>query len=293
MEERVIKWWRSDYWFLDNSYPADIFFQGISYPSVTHAMMGAQTENMDLKIQIAQAALLELKGFAEQIDTPYDGFQGPSTMRKLLDYKFGYSASLLEMSPAQAELAQRLIATGNKTLVYGNRACSMFWGDCDCPSHFQERGKNVLGGLLMGVRERLVEYVAKNVDLKQTCTCEKPSEAFFMYCMNNKLWLKPFCSECQAKVGIFLGRNAQGSVRRFEKDWVKEKVVNKIVVPQHHHSIRPDVFGTGRGGVFDEARWETGWSGHLGGLHRNNPIPQATEPPLPQNITFHLSGRIS
>lgn len=305
MQERVIKWWTGDNWFLDNSYEVPIVFQNLCYPSVSHAFMAAQTDNLDLKIRISHSPLIALKRLVNEIGDPHSGFEGPNTMRKLLEYKYGVKQdmTLVSMTVLQSNLAKRLIGTGTKTLVYGNKSCSTFYGDCDCPKHFEERGKNVLGGLTMGIRSKLIDYATKDVSRTQLCSCEKINDGFFLYAINGKLWLKPFCGECQAKVAVHTAQMDDGhGIYRFEKDWfpVKKEPVNKIVVPHRHHNhsnmMRPDIFP--RQTQFDEDEWERGWNESgiprgAWGVWRGNESSSVPDPKLPKNVTFYLSGRIS
>jgi predicted NAD-dependent protein-ADP-ribosyltransferase YbiA (DUF1768 family) len=295
MEARVIRIWKGDSWFLDNSYETPIIFQGISYPSVTHAFLAAQADNIDLKLRISHAHLGELESLANEVGEPFTTFQGPSTMRELLEQKFGYVNRYREMTIYQSRLAKQLVATGKTTLIYGNSTCNTFWGDCNCSKHFDERGKNVLGGLLMGVREHLIELATQGVDKDQTCTCENKAEAFYLYSLNGKLWLKPFCSDCMARVAVYTSKTSDDrGCFRFEKMWFKEKKepVNKIHVSRHPMSymgpgnLRPDVFRNGS--PYDnDPQWErTTWGGW-----RRKMDEQVPEQNLPQNKVFYLSGR--
>lgn len=290
MQERVIKWWKADYWFLDNSYEIQVLSGGISYPSVTHAFLAEQSDNVSIRLKIAQTSVVNLKELAnKEIVKPYDGFKGPDVMRKLLEYKFGVSSWIAGMTLDQTKVAQKLIATGTSTLVYGNNSCNQFWGWCNCSEHFNKRGQNVLGGLIMGVREKLIKELTKNVDMFQTCGCENPAESFYMYATDGKIWLKPTCEKCQAKVGVFVANIASDhSTFRFEKRWVQTREpVNKIQVSNQHSTIRPDVFKRYPDDFETIEEWEAriGWQGYRS-------EPTKLQPKLPQNITFYLSGRI-
>lgn len=297
--ETPLRDWSGDNWFLDNSFQCPIMHNGITYPTVTHAMMGAQADTLEKRLHIAKAPLTALKEIYQSLGQLPDDFKGPTTMRKLLEIKFGYSESLIEMNDSQVKLAQRLLFTGVRPLIYANNKCNQFWGDCGCPKHQEIKGDNVLGGLLMGVREKLAGYITRSVALNQTCRCEKSSDAFFMYALHGKLWLKPFCNECQVATGMFLAQNADNhEVSRFEKGWfptqrgpstTAKKVrepVNRIKVPIRH-SIHP-VFANDQ---FEDddyiARWQQAmpWMGRL--------QQKELEKKLPQNVTFYLSGRIS
>lgn len=52
------------------------------------------------------------------------------------------------------ELRQRLLDTGDATLIEGNRWHDCYWGRCDCSNHGGD-GQNWLGRLLMQLREEL------------------------------------------------------------------------------------------------------------------------------------------
>lgn len=300
--ETPIRDWSGDYWFLDNSYTSPVMFQGVTYPSVTHAMMGAQADTLLKRLNIAKAPLGQLEEIFAQLGDPPKEFRGPDTMKALLEAKFGYSANLIEMTESQVKLSQRLLATGVRKVVFANKVCEQFWGDCDCPKHKDIKGNNVLGGLIEGVRERLAGYVTRNVAKDQTCSCEKPASAFFMYSLHGKLWLKPFCEECQVKIGMFLAKSSDNNeVTRFEKSWFPSErgpattpktirePVNRIKVQRTIHPVfMNDQFEDEE--YLEEWRARMGWNGHMAGFMNR---AKEVEKKLPQNVTFYLSGRIS
>lgn len=53
------------------------------------------------------------------------------------------------------ELRDKLLATGNQYLEEGNSWHDNYWGDCDCPRCKDIMGRNMLGQLLMQVREEI------------------------------------------------------------------------------------------------------------------------------------------
>lgn len=50
-----------------------------------------------------------------------------------------------------------LQATAPKNIVEKNRWHDNFWGQCTCGKHQNEEGKNILGKLLMEIRDMLKE----------------------------------------------------------------------------------------------------------------------------------------
>jgi ribA/ribD-fused uncharacterized protein len=65
-------------------------------------------------------------------------------MLRAVTYKFG----------GNSDLEQKLLATGNETLVEGNYWHDNFWGSCQCEK-CGSQGKNHLGKLLMQIRTAL------------------------------------------------------------------------------------------------------------------------------------------
>jgi len=261
-------------------------FYGITFPSVSHAFLAAQAPITDTRIAISKAPLASLPRIAAGLGTPSESFSIADTMRRLLEYKFG--SSTFTANDEQIKLAIQLIRTGKRPLIFGNNTCSQFLGDCQCSLHTNERGKNVLGGLLMGIRDKVIEKAVNGTDLDETCGCENKSEAFFLYSHTGKLWLRPFCKECQTKTGVHIAKivaDGIGTIIRFEREWAKkkERVVNKIIVPPRSASS----------GYTRSEDWRNNmmgpWMGKLAQEEDDEPVGT----PLPQNITFYLSGRIS
>ena len=54
-----------------------------------------------------------------------------------------------------ADLANKLLATGDSELIEGNRWHDNVWGDCECSRCINRPGRNLLGKALMEVREVL------------------------------------------------------------------------------------------------------------------------------------------
>jgi len=131
------------YNFLSNFYRVDIEFEGVVYPSVEHAYQAAKTLDTGERIRIAQLpspAAAKKAGRKVELRPHWDAMR-IDVMHELLRRKFYLGDGLRE----------RLLATGNATLVEGNWWGDNFWGSCP-PNG---RGANNLGKLLMKVREEL------------------------------------------------------------------------------------------------------------------------------------------
>ena len=53
------------------------------------------------------------------------------------------------------ELREMLLDTGDEELVEGNFWHDLWWGDCGCKKCKDVPGKNILGKLLMELREKI------------------------------------------------------------------------------------------------------------------------------------------
>lgn len=63
--------------------------------------------------------------------------------------------ALLEKFTQNPELGQKLMDTGDRLIVEGNDWCDNFYGDCRCSKCVDINGENILGKLLMSLREYL------------------------------------------------------------------------------------------------------------------------------------------
>lgn len=62
---------------------------------------------------------------------------------------------VMEKFKQNHEILELLKKTGDKILVEGNHWHDNIWGDCSCPKCEKKIGKNLLGNVLMHVRDQL------------------------------------------------------------------------------------------------------------------------------------------
>jgi ribA/ribD-fused uncharacterized protein len=139
--EVMIDSFRDDYAFLSNFYPVVLQDNnGILYPTVEHLFQSAKTFNIDEKKMIAGVDTpTGAKKVGKKVKLRDDWEQiKDSIMFNALIGKFSYQ-----------ELAIMLLSTGDQELIEGNTWRDYYWGVCN------GKGKNVLGSLLMQVREML------------------------------------------------------------------------------------------------------------------------------------------
>jgi len=71
------------------------------------------------------------------------------------DLRVGIMKELIDLKFQDQTLAEKLIATGDATLVEGNHWHDNFWGACSCAKCGAKTQHNNLGLLLMEKREQL------------------------------------------------------------------------------------------------------------------------------------------
>lgn len=129
------------YSFLSNFYECPFNYEGKEYPTAEHAFQAAKTDNPIEKERVIKApspAMAKKIGKTVTLIPDWDTLR-LGRMRKIVYYKFLQNE----------DLANKLIATEDEELIEINYWGDYFWGVCE------GSGKNNLGEILMGVRERL------------------------------------------------------------------------------------------------------------------------------------------
>jgi ribA/ribD-fused uncharacterized protein len=129
------------YRFLSNFSPAQVEFEGLTYPSVEHAYQSAKTTELEIRKHFADSQISA--GFAKKMGKcielrPDWNEVKDSVMETLLRKKFN-----------PPNLRTMLLSTGSESLVEGNTWGDTYWGVC------RGVGQNKLGILLEKIREEL------------------------------------------------------------------------------------------------------------------------------------------
>jgi len=140
---------RDRYEFLSNFYPVTVAYEGAVLPSVEHGYQAAKTTIIQEKNTIR---LADTPGKAKRLGrrvTLRPGWNGMrvDVMAELVAQKF---------SKENPELRRQLDYTDDEVLVEHNHWHDNFWGSCTC-YRCGDRGKNVLGKILMLVRTQIRE----------------------------------------------------------------------------------------------------------------------------------------
>lgn len=141
----MITEFQGEYRWLSNFAPVLVLFDGTVYPSVEHAYMSAKSGEREWKLfcenRANSAGDVKRASRSVPLVSDWDNIKR-NVMLECLRSKF-----------SQEPYRARLLATGMKHLQEGNR-----WGDCYWGVDLRKappRGLNVLGQLLMQVREEL------------------------------------------------------------------------------------------------------------------------------------------
>ena len=157
-----------DYAFLSNFYSSPFTVDGITFPTVEHWFQAWKTKTEGEFKAIAKA---KTPGQAKRIGRccslrPDWERIKISVMYDGLKYKF-----------SDPELKQKLLDTGDEELVEGNTWHDNTWGNCSCPKCAEIEGKNILGKILMDVRQELRE--AESTYAKNASTYKKSGKNDF------------------------------------------------------------------------------------------------------------------
>lgn len=149
----------NEFTFLSNFHPSPITYQGREWPTVEHAFQ-AQKTLFEGERELIRSA--QTPGKAKRLGRKVS-FLRPDweevkadIMHELLLLKFTQNRELME----------KLVDTGHAHLVEGNGWHDNTWGDCTCDRCSGIQGKNLLGKLLMKVREHIQAMVRHGTDLR-------------------------------------------------------------------------------------------------------------------------------
>lgn len=139
---------RGKYGFLSNMYDCPVTYNGVTYSCSEAAYQAQRCARDEDRSKFDLLDGVSAKKLAKQVETKA-GWN---------DIKAGVMKEILRAKFRQNKpLADKLLATGEKELVEGNKWYDTYWGV------FKGKGENVLGKILMDVRdeikkERVVEF---------------------------------------------------------------------------------------------------------------------------------------
>lgn len=148
MENQIIDSFMGEYRWLSNYHYCTIVYDNITYPSTEHAYQALKSLNNKDRMRIAALPTpkeAKQAGFTVELRPNWDNIK-LSIMEEVLRLKF-----------AHPDLKQKLLDTGDATLIEGNYWHDNFFGVCTCDNCKNKIKNNNLGKLLMEIREELKE----------------------------------------------------------------------------------------------------------------------------------------
>ena len=149
VEDGFMKNWitrfTDEYYFLSNFYPCLCEFEGLEYPTAEHAFQAAKTLDPQKRVLIQHCispGAAKKMGKHVDLRKDWENIKG-EVMLVVLRSKF-----------ENRELKEKLLSTEDSILIEGNSWCDNGWGVCFC-EECNGIGKNMLGTLLMQVREEI------------------------------------------------------------------------------------------------------------------------------------------
>ena len=139
-----------DYRFLSNFLPAEVVYEGITYPTAEHAYQAAKTLDPEKRKEIAALKTPAEAKHAGEALKPRDDWPAVkfNVMEDVDRYKFTH----------HPDLRDKLLATGDATLEEGNTWNDQIWGISPPDSG---KGENHLGLILMKIRHELKSAATK------------------------------------------------------------------------------------------------------------------------------------
>ena len=132
--------------FLSNFYEHPIQYNGIVYPTNEHFFQAMKSLKEDERKMIAAAPT---PGKAKRLGRAI-------TLRADWEtVKYDIMLLGLRLKFCDKELREKLHKTGDEMLIEGNYWHDNTWGDCSCNACSRTPGRNMLGRLLMQVRNEI------------------------------------------------------------------------------------------------------------------------------------------
>lgn len=140
----IIRHFRGEYSFLSNFYKCKVSYGAYQYDNSEAAYQASKTKDLTEKEKFMCMSPKDAKRYGRRV-TMYEGFEENKVkiMQEIVFCKFMENKDLMK----------KLQDTGDAKLIEGNKWHDNFWGVCDCPRQTCNGGKNILGKILMQVRD--------------------------------------------------------------------------------------------------------------------------------------------
>lgn len=144
----MITRFQEEYRFLSNFYICPVTYDGVIYSSAEAAYQAQKTTTSEDRALFAEMKPDVAKQMGKAVKLRPDWAEVKQQyMQEILRAKFVQNPQLKE----------KLLGTGDQLLIEGNTWHDNEWGICQCPKCRQVKGQNLLGKILMNLRETLRE----------------------------------------------------------------------------------------------------------------------------------------
>ncbi|MGI4792150.1 MAG: NADAR family protein [Janthinobacterium lividum] len=145
MTDNPITSFTGNYAFLSNFYPHPVEVDGNLYPTNEHAFQALKTDDPVERQKVREA---KTPASAKSLGKRVTLREGWDTSR------FEVMERLVRLKFSDADMAEKLLATGKRELIEGNTWRDTTWG-CIMTKDGLWRGRNELGKILIRVRAEL------------------------------------------------------------------------------------------------------------------------------------------
>lgn len=167
----MIDLFRNTYSWLSNFYFSPVKYEGVWFPCSENAYQAKKSSHLSNEeiakyIGAENLAKYQLSLDAKKLGYRYFSIIRPAEAKKMgriipirpdwETIKVDVMKDIVRLKFTQSsELRKHLLATENEELVEGNTWHDNFWGNCTCNNCCSIKGINMLGKILMEVREEL------------------------------------------------------------------------------------------------------------------------------------------
>ena len=147
MSNNVINEFKGEYSFLSNFYHCDFVYEGFTYHTAEAAFQAQKCSTEEKKIRYT---LVNSPVIAKRM-----GKREPGLPENWNEISYDIMKKILTAKFSVPEMKEKLLATGDATLVEGNKHNDNLWGQCVCERCIARNvtGQNRLGKILMEVRD--------------------------------------------------------------------------------------------------------------------------------------------
>ena len=133
--------------FLSNFYQCDFVYEGLTYHTAEAAFQAQKCSSEEDKIKYTEVK--------NPVAAKRMGRREPNLPENWNEISYDIMKNILKAKFAVPEMKEKLLATGNATLVEGNKHHDNIWGRCVCEKCLAKNvlGLNRLGNILMEVRD--------------------------------------------------------------------------------------------------------------------------------------------